>query len=101
MKTVFLMCVVAIASGCHGAGPAQGKDGQDRGRAIRVSGSDCPQGVGPTQIVRLEALVANARAYEGRRVSVTGYYTKVLSTPPSTRLPVEIHLPGHPLRASG
>ncbi|MBN6112645.1 hypothetical protein [Xanthomonas bonasiae] len=76
MKTVFLMCVVAITSGCHGAGPAQGKDGQDRDRVIRLSGSDCPQGVGPTQIVRLEALVANARAYEGRRVSVTGYYNQ-------------------------
>ncbi len=75
-KTVFLACFVAIASGCHGAEPAQGKDGQDQDRAIRLSGSDCPQGIGPTQVVRLEELVANARAYEGRSVSVTGYYNQ-------------------------
>jgi len=74
MKTILLMCFVAIASGCHGTGPAHDEDGQDQDRAIRLSGSDCPQGIGPTQIVRLEELLANGPAYEGRSVSVTGYY---------------------------
>ncbi|WP_369915178.1 hypothetical protein AB8810_00355 [Xanthomonas sp. NCPPB 3005] len=74
MKTIILMCFVAIASGCHGAGLAQDNDAQDQDRAIRLSGSDCPQGIGPTQIVRLQELVANARTYEGHSVSVTGYY---------------------------
>lgn len=76
MKPIFLMWFAAIVSGCHNQDPGEGMDNKDQDRGIRLSGSNCPQGIGPTQMVRLEELVTNGRSYEGRSVSVTGYYNQ-------------------------
>lgn len=78
MKRIFLVCFFASVSGCHGVGSADEVGSQKQDRRIRLSRFYCPQaqGVGPIKVVRIEELIANGRAYEGRNVSVTGYYNQ-------------------------